>query len=258
MGFAGSEYLLALLSCVSFGLHESLRPPSSFANGSRSTSADRSADSDPIIDFNTEFISAWKLTSNYALFSCLTSGSALFDVIEPKHPTAGSLSVEDVQRRLTQQVAELHLDERMREGRETLNKSLMLGREMVGQGINKLWADIEAMREAQRGRSAATAEEDPTMSARDAESELSSTKLKENIPASGAPNNQGSGVYRWTNSMKDRASKVQTPDLSQVQASAKDGAAKAGAYLSSWGNWAKERGKEWQEKRNHDSTNRST
>jgi hypothetical protein len=268
MGFAGSEefirlqfeeYLLALLSCVSFGLHKSLRPPSSLANDSRSISTDRSADSDPIIDFNMEFISAWKLTSNYALFSCLTSGSALFDVIEPKHPTAGSLSVEDVQRRLTQQVAELHLDARMREGRETLNKSLMLGREKVGQGINKLWADIEAMREAQRGRSAAAEEEeDPTMSARDAESELSSTKLKENIPASGAPNIQGSGVYRWTNSMKDRASKVQTPDLSQVQASAKDGAAKAGAYLSSWGNWAKERGKEWQEKRNHDSTNRAT
>jgi hypothetical protein len=91
-------------------------------------------------------------------------------------------------------------------------------------------------------------EKDPVVSVRDADGELSSTEVKENIPASGAPNTHGSGVYTWTSSIRDRASKVQRPDLSQVQASAKDGAAKAGAYLSSWGSWAKERGKEWQEK----------
>ena len=151
-------------------------------------------------------------------------------------------------------MAELHLDERMREGRETLNKSLMLGRERFGHGINKLWADIEAIREAQRSRS--VVEKDPVVSVRDADGELSSTEVKEHIPASGAPNTHGSGVYTWTSSIRDRASKVQRPDLSQVQASAKDGAAKAGAYLSSWGSWAKERGKEWQEKRNNDSASR--
>jgi hypothetical protein len=260
MGFAGSEefirlqfeeYLLALLSSVSFSLHNSSRPLSSVTNGSRSASADRSSDSDPTIDFNTEFISAWKLTANFALFSRLTSGFALFDVIEPAHPTAGGLSVEDVQRRLTQQVAELHLDERVREGRETLNKSLMMGREKVGQGINKLWSDIEAMREAQRGKSAA--EKESGVSIRPADSGLSSNMRNENNPPHAGPNTQGSGAYTWTNNLRDRASKVQKPDLSQVQASAKDGAAKAGAYLSSWGSWAKERGKEWQEKRNHDA-----
>jgi hypothetical protein len=156
-----------------------------------------------------------------------------------------------VQRRLTQQVAELHLDERVREGRETLNKSLMMGREKVGQGINKLWSDIEAMREAQRGKSAA--EKESGVSIRPADSGLSSNMRNENNPPHAGPNTQGSGAYTWTNNLRDRASKVQKPDLSQVQASAKDGAAKAGAYLSSWGSWAKERGKEWQEKRNHDA-----
>lgn len=256
MGFAGSEdfimlqfeeYLLALLSSVSFTLHNSTRPLSSVANGERSRSADRSGGPDPTIDFNTEFISAWKLTSNFALFSRLTSGFALFDVIEPRHPTAGGLSVEDVQRRLAQQVAELHLDERMREGRETLNKGLTIGRERVGQGISKLWSDIEAMREAQRAKSAA--EMEPAVSIRPADGDMSSNNLKENPPTLTAPNTQGSDIYAWTNNLRDRASKVQKPDLSQVQASARDGAAKAGAYLSSWGNWAKERGKEWQEKR---------
>jgi len=264
MGFTGSEefirlqfeeYILSLLSSVSFSLHKSLHSQSFSATDGRSISTDRSANSDPTVDYNVEFISAWKLTSNFALFSRITSESALFDLIEPKHPTAGGLSAEDVQRRLAQQVAELHLDERMREGKETLNKSLMLGREKFGHGINKLWADIEAIREAQRSRS--VVEKDPVVSVRDAEGELSSTEVKENIPASGAPNTHGPGVYTWTSSIRDRASKVQRPDLSQVQASAKDGAAKAGAYLSSWGSWAKERGKEWQEKRNNDSASRA-
>jgi hypothetical protein len=257
MGFAGSEefirlqfeeYLLALLSAVSFNLHNPLRPVASTKSGSRASSADRSGDSDPTIDFNTEFVTAWKLTSNFALFAKLTSGSPLFDVVEPRHPTAGGLSVEDVQRRLTQQVAELHLDERMREGREVLNKNLMLGREKVGQGINKLWSDIEAMREAQRSK--AVAEKDSILSTQPPDSDLLSSDRKENDPIHPTPNIQVSGPYGWTSSLKDRASKVQKPDLSQVQASAKDGAAKAGAYLSSWGSWAKERSKEWQEKRN--------
>jgi hypothetical protein len=257
MGFAGSEefirlqfeeYLLALLSAVSFNLHSSSRPVASTTSSSRASSADRSSDSDPSIDFNTEFITSWKLTSNFALFTKLTSGSPLFDVIEPRHPTAGGLSVEDVQRRLTQQVAELHLDERMREGREVLNKNLMLGREKVGQGINKLWSDIEAMREAQRSKAAA--EKDSIISIQPPDSDLLSSDRREDDPIHSAPNIQASGAYGWTSSLRDRASKVQKPDLSQVQASAKDGAAKAGAYLSSWGSWAKERSKEWQEKRN--------
>jgi hypothetical protein len=259
MGFAGSEefirlqfeeYLLALLSAVSFNLHNSSRPA---APGGRSSSADRSGDSDPTIDFNTEFITAWKLTSNFALFARLTSGSALFDVIEPKHPTAGGLSVEDVQRRLTQQVAELHLDERMREGREVLNKNLMLGREKVGQSITKLWSDIEAFREAQRSRAAA--DKDSVIPTQPPNSDPPSGSRKENEPDHPGPITQTSGTYGWTSSLRDRASKVQRPDLSQVQASAKDSAAKAGAYLSSWGSWAKERGKEWQEKRNQNATN---
>ena len=265
MGFAGSEefirlqfeeYLLALLSSHSFSLHKPPRPSSSVTNDGRSASAERSAESDPTIDFNTEFISAWELTSNFALFSRLTSRSALFDIIPPKHPTAGGLSVEDVQRRLAQQVAELHLDERMRDGRETFNKSLMLGREKVGQGINKLWSDIEAMRDAQRGRS--MVDKDPAVSASHVDGDLSFDKQKESNFIDATPSTQGSGAYAWTNSLRDRAARVQKPDLSQVQAGAKDSAAKAGAYLSSWGSWARERSKEWQEKRTQDSTNSAT
>ena len=262
MGFAGSEefirlqfeeYLLALLSSVSFSLHNSSCAPSSISNGGRASSTERSDDSDPTIDFGAEFISAWRLSSNFALFSKLTSSFALFDVIEPRHPTAGGLSVEDVQRRVAQQVAELHLDERMREGREVLNKNLLIGREKVGQGISKLWSDIEAMREAQRRKSAEGKE--PTLSVQPTNADRPSNTLQDDDPTHAPPNSQGFNAYAWTSSLRDRASKVQKPDLSQVQASAMDGAAKAGAYLSSWGSWAKERGKEWQEKRNLNTTN---
>ena len=262
MGFAGSEefirlqfeeYLLALLSSVSFSLHNSSRLLYSPANDGRSPPADRSTDSDPTVDFGTEFISAWKLTSNFALFSRLTSGFALFDVVEPRHPTAGGLSVEDVQRRLAQQVTELHLDERMREGREVLNKNLMIGREKVGQGISKLWSDIEAMRETQRRKMGEGKES--AVSVQDAKADMPSNDLQQKGSNPGGLSSQGSGTNVWTSGLRDRASKVQRPDLSHVQASAKDSAAKAGAYLSSWGSWAKEKGKEWQEKRSQNSTN---
>lgn len=253
MGYAGSEefirlqfeeYLLALLSCVSLSIDRESKPLSDTTNNGRSASTDRSGEPNPIGDFNVEFISAWKLTSNFALFARLTAGFPLYDIVEPRHPTAGGLSVEDVQRRLAQQVAELHLDERVREGREILNKNLNFGREKVGQGINKLWADIEAMREAQRGRS--SSEKDTTASIRAIEGDLTSHGGKEDM---GIESTQAAGAHDWSNNFKERASKVQRPDMSQVQASAKDGAARAGAYLSSWGSWAKERSKEWQEKR---------
>lgn len=40
---------------------------------------------------------------------------------------------------------------------------------------------------------------------------------------------------------------VQKLDTATMQAAARDNAVKAGAYLSSWGSWARERGKEWRE-----------
>lgn len=226
MGYAGSEefiqlqfeeYLLALLSSTSYHDHLEAR------KASTPSETPSTPEEDPSLDFNSEFIHAWKQTSNYALFSRLTAGASLSAVIEPKHPTAGGLSVEDVQRRLAQQVAELHLDERVREGRETLNKGLAIGKERFGQLSTKLWADIEAMREPQRARSAEKSTETST--------DQAGTKTEEE-----------SKRYAWP-------SRPAAPDLSQVQATAKDASAKAGAYISSWGSWARDKSKEWQEKK---------
>jgi len=251
MGYAGSEefirlqfeeYLLALLSSVSY--HDHVDTPGT--NGRSQWSPNHSPEEDPSLEFNSDFIHAWKQTSNYALYNRLTSGSSLFDIIEPKHPTAGGLSVEDVQRRLAQQVAELHLDERVRDGRESLGKHLAIGKERFGQFSNKVWADVEAMREAQRKRaserSTGTSGEGGTF-----------TQMRQTDGAGSEGDRkqtQDSQRYAWP-------TRTQAPDLAQVQASAKDASTKAGAYLSSWGSWARDKGKEWQEKRSASSTAQS-
>ena len=243
MGYVGSEefirlqfeeYLLALLSSASYYDHLNLKPTHPHSQPSSA----QPPEEDPCLEFSSDFIHAWKQTSNYALFTRLTSGSPLFDIVEPKHPTAGGLSIEDVQRRLAQQVAELHLDERMREGRETLGKHFAIGKERFGQFSNKLWADVEAMREAQRKRAS-------ERSMGTSEDGLSGFQVKRadsaGFEGDGTPVPGWKG-YGWP-------PQVQAPDLAQMQASAKDASAKAGAYLSGWSSWARDKGKEWQDKR---------
>jgi Transport protein Avl9 len=250
MGYAGSEefirlqfeeYLLALLSSTSY--HNRSGSPRPKAHMQAPSS--HTPEEDPSFEFNSDFIHAWEQTANYALFVRLTSESPLFDIIEPKHPTAGGLSVEDVQRRLAQQVAELHLDERMREGRETLGKHLAMGKERVGQFSHKIWADIEALREAQRKRgmerSSGTGEESGSATAQVRQTDgAGSDEVDSN-------HIHGSQGYAWP-------TRTPAPDLAQIQASAKDVSAKAGAYLSSWGSWARDKGKGWQEKRSASSS----
>jgi hypothetical protein len=50
------------------------------------------------------------------------------------------------------QVAEMHLDERLEKSREVLGKQLAAGQQKVSSAYNRLWAEMEAMREAQRKR----------------------------------------------------------------------------------------------------------
>jgi hypothetical protein len=50
------------------------------------------------------------------------------------------------------QVAEMHLNERLEKSREVLGLQLAAGQQKVSSAYNRLWADMEAMREAQRKR----------------------------------------------------------------------------------------------------------
>jgi len=120
-GYAGSEefirlqfeeYLLALLSSVKYRQYTQkhgndpkalLSETSKFRESGVCLYYTNSTqqDGDPANDFNSDWINAWTQTANYQLFQKSTD-SHLFDIVEPRHPCAGGLTVEDVQRRLAQ------------------------------------------------------------------------------------------------------------------------------------------------------------
>ena len=278
MGYAGSEefirlqfeeYLLALLSSTAYQIHaESELQPSTIQSQSRQPASSSGTSTPTLVpttspaDFNLDFLSTWRTTANFALWSTLTSHNRIFDIIPPNHPTAGGLSVEDIQRRLTQQVSDLHLDERVREGREVLNKYTAAGRERVG----KLWAELEARRArreaslSSRERSHTPAPENkngahdtlPVMATTD--TSLPTTSQPESQPGAASPSSTTTTATTntWSAaaaSLRSRAANVQKPDTAALQSAARENASKASAYLSSWGSWAKDKGKEWNEQR---------
>ncbi|KAI9769765.1 MAG: late secretory pathway protein avl9 [Geoglossum simile] len=168
------------------------------------------ADGDPSNDFGADWVSEWMKTDNFKIFHNYTD-SHLFDIVEPRHPCAGGLTIEDVQRRLALQVSELHLDERFNTGKEALGKHLATGQKKVSSAFNHLWADIEAMREAQRQRQ------------------------EEQVVASSA---SPSGTPK-----SEKAKPHRGPHLAEAQAHVAAASSRAGAYLSSWAVWAGEKRK---------------
>ncbi|KAF5645694.1 hypothetical protein F52700_2257 [Fusarium sp. NRRL 52700] len=138
------EYILALISSVKY--HNYLN-----ANPNNPKAILPEVEGDPVADFGYEWVEAWKRTENYRMWNANTD-SHLFDIVDPRHPCAGGLNIEDVQRRIAEQVKELHLDERFAQGKEVLGRNLAAGREKASFVLNKLYADMEALREAQRRR----------------------------------------------------------------------------------------------------------
>ncbi|KAI0132046.1 transport protein Avl9-domain-containing protein [Xylariales sp. AK1849] len=207
MGYRGSEefirlqfeeYLLSLISSVkyhSYFVKHANNPKMLLPH----------VEGDPSTDFGTDWVEYWTKTENYRIWNAHTD-SLLFDIIEPKHPCAGGLTVDDVQRRIQQQVQDLHLDERFAVGREVLGRNAAAAKEKASTMFNKFYADMEAMREAQRKRA------------------------EESKAASGGGQRNGSNT--------------QNGDLAKAQQTVNSVGAKAGAYIGSWASWAGERRKQ--------------
>lgn len=237
------EYLLALLASTNHRQHVQPMSPGKAAEA-KSKGQSTDAEGDPTLDFNSDFVAHWQTTPNYALFHQLTSDALLFSIVEPKHPYAGGLTIDDIQRRLAQQVSELHLDERVREGREALNKTLASGQKKVSSAFNSFWADIEALREAQRKKNEEKMGGVTERSSTDDKSASNETvQSARNDTASPTGENQSS-FSSWFGSRRSPS-----VDITQAQASVNVASQKAGAYISSWGTWASERRKEWQDRR---------
>ncbi|RFU75066.1 lalv9 family [Trichoderma arundinaceum] len=225
MQYAGSEeyiraqfesYIIGLISSVKF--HNYL---TSNAVAFRNT-----AESDPAVDFGLEWVEAWMRTENYRMWDAHTDTN-LFAVSEPKHPCAGGLSIEDFQRRIAEQVKELHLDERFAQGRDILGRNFAAGREKASTMLNRLYNDMEQMREAQRRRTEET------------------TRLTEaNGNGDSKRNSNGSGINVDT---------TKSPDTPTV-------GSRASAYMASWASWAGEKrknggwGASWGKKKAADQT----
>ncbi|RDW92010.1 hypothetical protein BP5796_01404 [Coleophoma crateriformis] len=205
MGYVGSEefirlqfeeYLLSLISsvkCHNYLVRHANNPSVMLPH----------VEGDPAHDFGIEWIDAWTRSENHRIWDGHTD-SHLFDIVEPKHPCAGGLTIDDVQRRIAAQVQEFHLDERFAVGKEVLGRNLAAGKEKASTVFNKLYADMEALRESQR------------------------RKNEEAKAANGGVTPTAPGF---------------APDLAKAQQTVQTVGSKAGAYMSSWATWAGEKRK---------------
>lgn len=240
-------------------------------------------------DFNNDFLAIWRQTPNYKLWHSLTFESSIFDIVEPRHPTAGGLKIEDVQRRVGAAVAELNLDGKVRQGREQAGKALEAGRERVGLGVARLWREVESFkerREQSRARSTvrndqkenmrpegdgggnetighdvvfdasrpstggAAATSAPTTTDTTTTTTTTTITTSTSPPSTSTTISTGTGTGGWT-SWRTRAPEIPRPavDTTQLQVAARENAVRAGAYLSSWGSWARDKSRDWQESR---------
>ena len=266
------EYLLALLSATKYHLYLYSIP-----YHKRELSAFPDIEGDPAVDFSEVWLDAWKTTANYKLWLRYTD-SHLFDIVDPRHPTAGSLSIEDINRRLAAQIDELHLEERFATSRDTLNKHLASGKKQVSTTITNLWADFESFRAAQRAKAAENRAASPPGSLNSsvhihnfhsilsppATAPLSKSTSTSALPSpsqyelgSSVTTSQTSSVQTTPTSAMARFEtshlRARAPDLSHAQAAVGAAGQKASAYFSSWGAWASERRKGWNA-RSHDGT----
>lgn len=231
MGYVGSEefirlqfeeYLLSLISSVKYHNHLAIH-----AQNPRMLLPH--IEGDPSLDFNADFIEAWKRTENYRIWDGHTD-SHLFDIVEPKHPCAGGLTIDDVQRRIAQQVQDLHLDERFAVGKEVLGRNLQAGKEKASTMFNKLYADMEALRE-QRRRAAEEAE-------KQRQADLAAGGNGNGQQQQGSSEKGGSENGNGNGQGQGQGQGGLAPAVSTV-------GSKAGAFVSSWTAWAGEKRKGW-------------
>ncbi|KAJ9154813.1 Lalv9 family protein [Pleurostoma richardsiae] len=219
MGYLGSEefirlqfedYLVSLISSVkyhNFLVRHNYNPKVMLPQ----------IEGDPSVDFGTEWVEAWSHTENYRIWRTHTDPD-FFGLSDPRHPCAGGLTIDDVQRRLAQQVQDLHLDERFAQGKEVLGRNLAAGKEKASTIFNKLYADMEAMRETQRRRA----------------EEARLRDQQQGLQQGGSPRPERNSHHGGVASAVDLAKAQQTVQSVSV---------KAGAYVSSWAAWAGEKRK---------------
>ncbi|KAL5615001.1 hypothetical protein BROUX41_005067 [Berkeleyomyces rouxiae] len=196
------EYIVAMLSSVRYHLFIQKHPSQRLSY----------IDGDPSVDFGFDWVEAWTRTENHRMWYTHTD-DAMFDIVVPRHPCAGGLTMDDVQRRIAEQVKELHLDDKLAQSREAIGRNWAAGKDRASAVVNKLWTDVETFREVQRKK---TEEERQ----KDLQGE---TQTQPQQPNSAQSNGQGG--------------------IADEKASGMTVGERASSYMSSWANWAGEKRK---------------
>ena len=102
----------------------------------------------------------WRNTSNYAIWTSLTD-TELFDIVEPRHPCSGTLtlSLEDVQLRVQQKMQDLKLDEKMASSKEAISRTWMTSSSKVRGAVGSALANLDQYRSQRRGQTSSTQSE---------------------------------------------------------------------------------------------------
>lgn len=170
------------------------------------------AEVDPAADFGLDWVEAWSRTENYRMWNDNTDAN-LFAVSEPRHPCAGGLTIDDVQRRIADQVKDLHLDERFAQGRDILGRNFAAGREKASTMLSRIYSDMEYLRETQRRR------------------------------AEDAARAQGAKSSGEKSDASASTATLPPVDLTKAQQTVQSAGSRASAYMSSWATWAGEKRK---------------
>ncbi|KAK7205664.1 transport protein Avl9-domain-containing protein [Myxozyma melibiosi] len=133
----------------------------------------------PVTEFNLDFVFRWKRTNNYKIFQSNTD-EELFDVVEPRHSYGGGLSLEDVQRKVAQQMQNLA------PAREALAKTFVTGGQKVSTAFGNFWSEIESMREKERMRKEVQKKEQKKKAAAAAAAEAEEDRKDAGSPGSGS------------------------------------------------------------------------
>lgn len=241
--FQFEEYLLALISATKYHLYLH-----NVLSSRRELTAFAEFEGDPSVDFGEMWLEMWKKTANHQLWQRNTD-SHLFDIVDPRHPTAGSLSLDDINRRVAKQI-----EERFNNGKEVLSRHLTTGKKHVSEALSKAWADFDAYRAMQQneipssiGRNQETDDSIPSPPATAPLPSINSSKLSSpsyfGYPSQSSTATQtptSATAFLDTSSIRARA-----PDMSSAHAAVGAAGQRATAYFSSWGSWASEKRKGW-------------
>ncbi|KAH8155314.1 uncharacterized protein LAJ45_00324 [Morchella importuna] len=218
MGFVGSEdyirlqfeeYVLSMVSSVKYHLFLDKH------HGSDQNLFLPDIEGDPAYDFQMDWVDYWKMTENFRIFQKFTD-SELFDLVPPKHVMAGGLTMEDVQRRIVQQMRELGVDEKVNRGREVLATTLASGRTNVTTVFSNLSKNVEKFREQRRSQDVTP----------QPNSEVITSPTSEGLPAT-----------------ESAAASTATTSIATPAIPVAETVTRAGTYFSSWAAWAGEKKK---------------